>query len=49
MQEHQDWTADNVAKALQDYVICIEMFFAAMMHYFVFSYRDFEQVMWVKG
>jgi hypothetical protein len=36
-----DWTAEDVAKGLQDYLICIEMFGAAILHTFVFPHTDY--------
>jgi len=38
-----DWTAEDVAKGLQDYLICIEMFGAAVLHMFVFPHTDYLQ------
>lgn len=38
-----DWTAEDVAKGLQDYLICIEMFGAAILHTFVFPHTDYLQ------
>jgi len=36
-----EWTAEEVAKALQAFLICIEMFFFAIMHMFVFPHSDY--------
>lgn len=38
----QDWTAEDVAKGLQDYLICIEMFAAAIVHIFVFPITEYD-------
>ncbi|XP_052794946.1 transmembrane protein 184C-like [Mya arenaria] len=32
---------DAIGKAIQDFLICIEMFIAAVMHYFAFSHKPF--------
>ena len=37
-----EWTSEDVAKGLQDYLICIEMFVAAIVHVFVFSHTEFD-------
>ena len=37
----QGCTADDVGKGLQDFCICIEMFIAAIAHYFSFSHRPY--------
>lgn len=36
-----DYTTDQIARGLQDYLICIEMFFASMAHMYSFSHKDF--------
>jgi len=36
------FSAKVYAKGLQDFLICVEMFFFAVAHHYVFSYRDFE-------
>jgi len=38
----QDWTSEDVAKGLQDYLICIEMFVAAIIHIFVFPHTEYD-------
>jgi len=38
----QEWTAEDVAKGLQDYLICIEMFAAAIVHIFVFPLSEYD-------
>jgi len=35
------WTSDDVAKGLQAYLICIEMFIGAIVHMFVFPHTDY--------
>lgn len=35
------WTSEDVAKGLQDYLICIEMFIGAIVHVFVFPHTDY--------
>jgi hypothetical protein len=37
-----DFTSDSVATGIQDLLICLEMFVAAIIHHYVFSWRDFE-------
>jgi Organic solute transporter Ostalpha len=39
--QQQDWTPEDVAKALQDYLICIEMFLASIVHTFVFPHTEY--------
>lgn len=39
--ESCQWSAEDVAKGLQDYLICIEMFLAAILHTFVFPHTDY--------
>lgn len=39
---YQDWTPEEVAKAIQDYIICIEMFLAAVVHTFVFPHAEYS-------
>jgi hypothetical protein len=41
-QQQQEWTPEEIAKALQDYLICIEMFVAAIIHIFVFSHTEYD-------
>jgi len=36
-----EWTSEDVAKGLQDYLICIEMFVGAIVHTFVFPHSDY--------
>jgi len=35
------WEKEEVALALQNFLICIEMLFAAILMYYAFSYKDF--------
>jgi len=37
----REWSAEAVAKGLQDWLICIEMFCAAIIHTFVFPHTDY--------
>ena len=37
----EEYGIDNVATGLQDFLICIEMFLAAILHYFVFSHKPY--------
>jgi hypothetical protein len=36
-----EWTSEDVAKGLQDYLICIEMFIGSIVHVFVFPHTDY--------
>jgi hypothetical protein len=36
-----DYTPEDVAKGMQDYLICIEMFVAAIVHIFVFPHSEY--------
>ena len=36
------WTSDDVAKGIQDYLICMEMFVAAVVHTFVFPHSEYS-------
>jgi hypothetical protein len=37
-----EWSSEDVAKGLQDYLICIEMFVAAIVHLFVFPHTEYD-------
>lgn len=37
----REWSEEAVAKGLQDWLICIEMFCAALVHTFVFPHTDY--------
>jgi hypothetical protein len=37
-----EWSSEDVAKGLQDYLICIEMFVAASVHLFVFPHTEYD-------
>ncbi len=39
----KDWTSEDVAKGIQDYLICVEMFVAAVVHAFVFPHSEYSQ------
>lgn len=41
IDDGKEWTSEAVAKGLQDYLICIEMFVAAIVHTFVFPHTDY--------
>ena len=36
------WTSDDIATGIQDWLICIEMFIAALAHRYTFTYRDYH-------
>lgn len=38
----KDWTPEDVAKGIQDYLICVEMFAAAVVHSFVFPHTEYS-------
>ncbi|ETO21966.1 hypothetical protein RFI_15234 [Reticulomyxa filosa] len=38
-----EWTEDTIAVGLQDFIICIEMCFAAIAHVVAFAITDFQQ------
>ena len=40
--EQYNLTAEDVAKGIQDYLICIEMFVAAVVHIYVFPHSDYS-------
>ena len=37
----REWSSEAVAKGMQDWLICIEMFIAAIVHTFVFPHTDY--------
>jgi hypothetical protein len=39
---NREWTPEDVAKGVQDYLICIEMFLAAVVHTFVFPHTEYS-------
>ena len=39
----EHWTSNNIATGLQDTIICIEMFIAAIAHIFAFKVSDFAE------
>jgi len=39
--EGGDWTSEDVAKGIQDYLICIEMFLASIIHMVVFPHTEY--------
>jgi len=38
----QDWTEDEIATGIQNFVITIEMFIAAVAHIYIFPYNEFQ-------
>lgn len=40
--KHTEWSAEDVAKGLQDYLICFEMLVAAIVHIFVFPHTEYD-------
>jgi len=36
------WTQDEVAKGMQDFLICLEMFIAAIAHHWAFPYKRYQ-------
>jgi len=40
--QKQEWTPEDVAKGMQDYLVCIEMFAFAIIHIFVFSHTEYD-------
>jgi hypothetical protein len=40
--QKQEWTPEDVAKGMQDYLVCVEMFAFAIIHIFVFSYTEYD-------
>ena len=42
MPNATEWTPEDVAKGMQDYLICIEMFLAAIIHMFVFPHSEYS-------
>jgi hypothetical protein len=43
IKEVGDWSAENIAAGLQDFIICIEMFLIAVAHTYVFPYQPFQR------
>jgi hypothetical protein len=40
-QQDQEWSPEDVAKGIQDYLICMEMFVAAVVHTFIFPHSEY--------
>jgi len=38
----ETYTEEDIVTSLQDFMICIEMFLAALVHHLAFSYKDFH-------
>lgn len=41
---YMDYSTDDVASGIQDFLICLEMAMISYAHKFVFSYRDMEKI-----
>ena len=41
LEPEDTWTVSEISKGLQDYLICIEMFFASIAFTYSFTYRDY--------
>jgi len=41
-EELGPWSREHIARALQDFIICLEMFMLAVAHHFVFSYTPYK-------
>jgi hypothetical protein len=39
--QDQEWSPEDVAKGIQDYLICMEMFVAAVVHTFIFPHSEY--------
>lgn len=44
IRDVEGFTANEQATGLQDFLICVEMAVAALAHYYVFSYHEYEDV-----
>mmetsp|Transcript_10262 Transcript_10262/g.20115 ORF Transcript_10262/g.20115 Transcript_10262/m.20115 type:complete len:439 (+) Transcript_10262:350-1666(+) len=42
-------SAEMYGKGLQDFLICVEMFFFAIAHHYTFSYKDFQTYRYASG
>jgi hypothetical protein len=40
-QQDQEWSPEDVAKGIQDYLICMEMFVIAVVHTFIFPHSEY--------
>lgn len=38
----EHWTVNEISKGVQDYLICIEMFFASVAFTYAFSYKEYR-------
>lgn len=38
------WSAEEIAKGVQNYLICVEMLLAAIAHHYSFTYKDYKHV-----
>lgn len=39
--DETSWSDSEIANGIQDYLICIEMFFAAVAHHYTFTHTDY--------
>ena len=44
MHSTQTYSADDASKGLQDFAICVEMFFAAWMHWYIYPASEFGEL-----
>jgi hypothetical protein len=42
--DDQQWTNREISKGLQDYLICIEMFFASIAFSYAFTHKDYQPI-----
>jgi hypothetical protein len=40
-QQQEEWSPEDVAKGIQDYLICMEMFVIAVVHTFIFPHSEY--------
>eukprot|EP00736_Rhodelphis_marinus_P005471 Rmarinus@m.26859 len=43
IKEPEGWDTEDLASSIQNFLICVEMFIAALAHRYAFSYKDFCQ------
>ncbi|ETN98593.1 transmembrane protein 34 [Reticulomyxa filosa] len=43
LKRTEKWDENSIAVGLQDFIICIEMFFASVAHLFAFQIHNFQQ------
>ena len=44
IKSYMDYTKDDVASGIQDFLICVEMAAISYAHKYVFSYKDMEVI-----